>query len=54
MFQNLNDIGIHYYKHGVVASKSPPLPDNQEKKQEQELGQDVVDVYEFDDKIKLD
>jgi fatty acid desaturase len=55
MFQNLNDIGIHYYNHGVVAS-TPPLPDNREKKQEQEQEQDVVDVHvdDCDDKIKLD
>jgi fatty acid desaturase 2 (delta-6 desaturase) len=59
MFQNLNDIGIHYYKHGVVGSTSTPhLPDNQEQKQKQKQKQeeDVVDVDldDCDDKIKLD
>ena len=61
MFQNLNDIGIHYYKHGVVASESPPSKDKQEQEQEQEREQDSkeedvvdVDVDDCDDKIKLD
>ena len=58
MFQNLNDIGIHYYKHGVVDSTSTPspLPDKQEQKEHEQDSkeEDVVDVDDFDDKIKLD
>ena len=60
MFQNLNDIGIHYYKHGVVDSTSTPspLPDKQEQKEHEQdqdsKEEDVVDVDDFDDKIKLD
>ena len=63
MFQNLNDIGIHYYKHGVVPSESRPSPlsDKQEQEPEQEQDQDSkeedvvdVDVDDCDDKIKLD
>lgn len=57
MFQNLNDIGIHYYKHGVVGSNSmsPLSSDKQELEHEHDSKEeDVVDVDDFDDKIKLD
>ena len=61
MFQNLNDIGIHYYKHGVVASESRAEPVTSKQEQEQEQEQDSkeedvvdVDVADCDDKIKLD
>jgi fatty acid desaturase len=59
MFQNLNDIGIHYYNHGVVASESTaePVTSKQEQEQEQDSKEeDVVDVHvdDCDDKIKLD
>jgi fatty acid desaturase len=60
MFQNLNDIGIHYYKHGVVASESRAetvTSSKQEPEQEQDSKEeDVVDVDvdDCDDKIKLD
>jgi fatty acid desaturase 2 (delta-6 desaturase) len=56
MFQNLNDVGIHYYKHGVVASESTPPSSGKPEEEEDSKEEDVVDVDvdDCDDKIKLD
>lgn len=58
MFHNLNDIGIHYYKHGVVASESraETVTSSKQEQEQDSKEEDVVDVDfdDFDDKIKLD